>query len=270
MIKCVIQAADIHIRNFMRLEEYTVQLNKFIEECKNIASQYERDEVRIVICGDLVHQKLNISNELMVFCSYFLRELQDIADVIVYAGNHDLLVTNTTRTDTLTALFDTANFEHCRFLDQELDYESGYIIDDNITWALFSIYDDYATPEIDSPKGNTVIGLYHGTVFGAELDNGFTVNNGIDGDIFKDCDYVMAGDIHKRQVLKRGNVEIVYPGSLVQQNFGESVSKHGFVLWDIENLKHEFIDLENEYSLYNFSIKDIEDIDNNTEKLINL
>lgn len=269
MIKCIIQAADIHIRNFMRLEEYTIQLNKFIEECRDIAAQYEKDEVRIVICGDLVHQKLNVSNELMVFCSYFLRQLEEIADVIVYAGNHDLLITNTTRTDTLTALFDTANFQHCRFLDQELDYESGCITDDNITWALYSIYDDYSTPDIDSPEGNIVVGLYHGTVFGATLNNGFILTNGIDGDIFNGCDCVMAGDIHKRQVIKRGDVEIVYPGSLVQQNFGETVTQHGFVLWNMEEVSHEFVDLENDYSLYNFSIKNIDDIDNNTEKLIN-
>jgi DNA repair exonuclease SbcCD nuclease subunit len=269
MIKCVIQAADIHIRNFQRLNEYTEQLNKFIDKCKDIASSYERDEIRILLCGDLVHQKLNISNELMVFCSYFLRELEKIADVIVYAGNHDLLVNNTTRTDTLTALFDTANFEHCRFLDRELDYESGCIKDDNIVWALYSIYDDYDKPELLGYEDKTIIGLYHGTVVGATLNNGTVMENGVSGDIFQGCSCVMAGDIHKRQILKRGDVEIIYPGSLIQQTFGETISQHGFVKWNIETMSHEFVDLENEYSLYDISINSIDDIDNNEEKLIN-
>ena len=63
MIKCIIHCSDIHIRNFQRLNEYAEQLTKFVEKCKEIAKDYERDEIRIVICGDLVHQKNNISNE---------------------------------------------------------------------------------------------------------------------------------------------------------------------------------------------------------------
>lgn len=270
MIKCVIQAADIHIRNFQRLNEYTEQLNKFIDACKDIASKYNREEVRILLCGDLVHQKLNISNELMVFCSFFLRELEQIADVIVYAGNHDLLVNNTSRTDTLTALFDTADFKHCRFLDRELDYESGCIEDDNIVWALYSIYDDYDKPELTEYSGKKIVGLYHGSIVGAVLNNGSVMENGNSVDIFDGCSCVMAGDIHKRQVIKRGDVNIVYPGSLIQQTFGETVSKHGFAVWDIDTLKYEFIDLENDYSLYDITIDNIDDIDKDKEKLINL
>jgi DNA repair exonuclease SbcCD nuclease subunit len=79
----------------------------------------------------------------------------------------------------------------------------------------------------------------------------------------------MAGDIHKRQVLKRGNVEIVYSGSLVQQTFGETVSQHGFVVWDIEHMTHEFIDLESDYGLYDIKIESIEDLNEDKERLIN-
>ena len=74
MIKCVIHCSDIHIRNFQRLGEYAEKLTSFVEKCKEIAKDYEREEVRIVIAGDLVHQKNNISNELMTFSSFFLRQ----------------------------------------------------------------------------------------------------------------------------------------------------------------------------------------------------
>ena len=29
-------------------------------------------------------------------------------------------------------------------------------------------------------------------------------------------------------------IKIVMPSSLIQQNFGENVTKHGFLLWDVE------------------------------------
>jgi DNA repair exonuclease SbcCD nuclease subunit len=79
----------------------------------------------------------------------------------------------------------------------------------------------------------------------------------------------MAGDIHKRQVIRRGNTEIVYPGSMIQQTFGETVSQHGFAVWDIENKTYEFIDLETNYGLYDFEITRPEDIDEDKEILKN-
>ena len=95
------------------------------------------------------------------------------------------------------------------------------------------------------------------------------MDNGTDGEIFNGCDIVMAGDIHKRQELKRGNVEIIYPGSLIQQTFGETVTQHGFCVWDLENNTHKFVDLETNYGLYDFQISSVDDIDSNKETLLN-
>ena len=276
MIKCIIHAADIHIRNFTRHNEYAEQLDKFIEKCKEIASEYERDEVRILIAGDLVNQKNNISNELIIFTSIFLRRLGEIAPVIVIAGNHDMVVSNTNRKDTLTGLFNTAHFESCNYLDSMLDYRSGCIIDDNITWALYSIHDNYMRPNIEEnieehPE-NTVIGLYHGLILGAKMDNGIVMDSGLDCDAFDGCDIVMAGHIHLRQSLRRGNVEVLYPGSLIQQSFGETVSEHGFAVWRLGEdgkFKSVTIDIENDYSLYDMETESIEAINENKERLIN-
>ena len=222
-IKCIIHLADIHIRNFQRLEEYSEQLTKVVDKCKEIASEYKKEEVRIVISGDLVHSKNTISNELIVFASYFLRQLEEIATVIVIAGNHDLIVENQARTDTITALFDTADFQNCKFLDAMLDYKSGCAIDNNVVWCLYSIYEDFLRPttieEVKEENPNSrFIALFHGQIVGSTLNNGYVSDSGLDGDAFEGCDCVMAGHLHKRQVLKRGDTEIVYPGSLIWRN----------------------------------------------------
>lgn len=273
MIRKIIHLADVHIRPFLRLEEYTLKLNELNEKIKEEIEGYNYDEIRIIIAGDVTHNKLNISNELIAFVSSWIRQLEQFGKVVIISGNHDLMVGNMSRIDTLTAIFTASQFENSIHLDSYLGYDSGIIPDDNVTWALYSIFADYRRPNIEQAKkdfpNNTVIGLYHGTIVGATLNNGTVIDSGVSGDIFEGCDFVAAGDIHKRQEIKRGDVKIVYPGSLIQQTFGETVTQHGFVVWDLEKKEHKFVDLSNEYALYDFEIKSIEDIDNNKEILIN-
>lgn len=273
MVKKIISCSDIHIRNFQRLDEYAEILTIFIEKCKEIASFYEKDEVRIVICGDIIHNKNTISPELISFTSNFIRQLEQIAKVIVIAGNHDLIVNNLSRKDAITSIFETANFSNSFLLDNILEYESGYVIDDNITWAVYSIYDNYMKPNLEDAKkecpDNIIVGLYHGVIVGSSLDNGFVMDGGIDRGVFDGCDCVMCGDIHKRQVLRKNGINIVYSGSLIQQTFGETITQHGFTVWDMDNLSYEFIDINTEYGLYSFEINDFNDIENDKEILKN-
>ncbi len=274
MIKKIIHLADIHIRNNQRYEEYTEQLIKFIDKCKEICENYEEDEVRIVICGDIFHSKNNISPELFSFTSTFLRQLETIARVYVIAGNHDLMVNNLGKKDAITSLFETASFNNTFFLDRELDFHSGTLIDDNITWVLYSIYDGFMIPDITESKimneNNKFIGLFHETVYGCKMDNGTITNEGMSSDIFKDCDVVMCGHIHKFQELKKNGIKIVYPSSLIQQTFGETITQHGFCVWDVETLNYEFINIESQYSRYDIEISSVDDLINDKELLLNL
>jgi DNA repair exonuclease SbcCD nuclease subunit len=275
MIKRVYQIADTHIPTYQKLEMYSEQLQKLIDNIEEDAnnSGLSPDEMRIVICGDLVNSKNIVTNELNVMASSFIRQLSSIAKVICIAGNHDLVESNTSRTDTVTAIFETAQFDNAIFLDMELGYESGIVYDDNVTWALYSFYDDYKKPDIGNARNdkpdNIVLGLYHGQVVGTKLYNGFVSDSGQGADIFDGCDYVLAGHIHRRQTIKKGNCEIVYSGSVLQKDYGESVTQHGYVIWDLVEKKYEFIDIPSDYGYYNFTVRSIGDINNGEEKLVN-
>ena len=75
---------------------------------------------------------------------------------------------------------------------------------------------------------------FHGPVNLAETDIGYTVSsNSFTTDMFEGFDMVMLGDIHKRQTL--GSPTIAYAGSMIQQNHGEALDKHGYLLWDVES-----------------------------------
>ena len=74
---------------------------------------------------------------------------------------------------------------------------------------------------------------------------------------------------NKKIKIKKIN-KINYCGSLIQQNFGENVSNHGFLCWDIQSKTYTEHNVENKYPYYQFRIKSLEDLENGTEKITNL
>jgi len=65
-------------------------------------------------------------------------------------------------------------------------------------------------------------------------------------------------------------VPVVYCGSLIQQNFGETVTNHGFLSWDVDTLTYDEHNIENDYGFYQFTLNSIDDIDNDMEIIKNL
>ena len=58
-------------------------------------------------------------------------------------------------------------------------------------------------------------------------------------------------------------------GSLIQQNFGESLKNHGFGVYSVSKNKYKFEEVDNYRPYLNFKIKDIEDIEKEKERLTN-
>ncbi len=278
MVKKIIACADIHIRNLEGLDDLQVTLESFIKKCKSIVAKEESpDDVRIVVGGDLFESKINTSNESSLAAGWFLRELNKICKTIVFAGNHDLVLYNLQRVDSITPLFQIGSYDNITYLDAELDYQSGYLVDDNVVWCLYSIFNEYSKPDLEEVKlrypGKKLIGLVHGDINGASMYNGRVTDNGLDAGIFEGLDFVIAGHIHKRQEIKKNGVRVVYCSSIKQKDFGETVTQHGFVLWTLgeDGDTYEFVDVKSpDCGYYSFSINDISDIEENKEQLLNL
>ena len=270
MVKKIIHLADIHLRTFRMHEEYMSVFKNLMSDLTDLLSEYKKEEIRIVIAGDLVHQKIVISNEQLMLGTWFLRNLEEIAPVIMIAGNHDLLENNKDRIDSISPMV--------QFLfDKNVNYfkESKCYLDDNIVWCVYSIFEDNSRPDIEAAReqfGNdkTYIGLHHAPIINAKTDIGYEIDHGGELEIFEGCDIAMLGDIHKRQSFNHKGIPIAYPSSLIQQNFGENVSKHGFLLWDVETKTFTEHDVDNKSPFYQFKIKSLEDLDNGTEVLTNL
>lgn len=273
MVTKIIACSDIHIRNYKRLDEYQIQLKKFIEQCEMIVNENGHENTRIVIAGDLLHNKLDISGEGYVMASQFLKKLDSICKTIVIGGNHDMNMSNLSRLDPLSAIFNMCDFKQTYFLDKELGYESGCMIDDNIVWCLFSSFDNFNQPNIDEVRINNndkvFIGLFHGELTSSQTDAGYISENGINVSHFNGVDFCICGHIHKRQLLRHGGTSLLYIGSLIQQDHGENINNHGFIVLDVKSLTYEEYNIKNDNAFYTFKISSIDDIINDTEELIN-
>lgn len=226
MVKFVIHLADIHIRTFRLHDEYKEVFRALLKDVKILVEGYTRDEIRIVLAGDLVHQKIIISNEQLILGTWFLRALEQIAPVILIAGNHDLLENNKDRMDSITPMVQFLPEANISFFK-----ESKCYLDDNIVWCAYSIFEENKRPNIEAARvefgsDKTYIGLFHAPLINAKTDIGYEIDHGAELDEFEGCDIVMLGDIHRMQnFLHKQTLEI-------DENELERYEKMGWVIDD--------------------------------------
>lgn len=69
----VISCADIHIPSLHGIEEIKETLSKFIDDCKKIVDEEgDPKKVRIVVLGDIFHNKITVTNESIMCANWFL------------------------------------------------------------------------------------------------------------------------------------------------------------------------------------------------------
>mgnify|MGYP003332779924 CR=1 FL=1 len=272
MIKKIIHIADIHIRTIQLHDLYKEQFKKLIKEIESHYIKWNNegvkfDEIRIVIAGDIAHQKINISNEQLMLTTWFLKELAEYGKLIIIPGNHDFLENNTQRLDSITPVVELLE-------DEDITYyqHSGVYKDDNVNWVVYSLYEHNQRPEFEkSIDGEINVGLFHGPIQGLSTDLGYQFEDAYERVNFSGLDLLLCGDIHKRQVFDLDHgAKAIMVGSLIQQNFGETIKHHGYGIYDVQTDEYLFKDLENEQPFLHFKISDIKDIEDEKEELVNL
>lgn len=258
MIKRLVHFSDLHIRLFKDHDLYRAILESALKEW----SVLEPD--RIVFTGDLVHSKNQMTPELIEFVAWILTECAKICKTIIIIGNHDFLENNISRLDALTPIIDSLENENILYLKSRGVYE-----DENVNWCVYSLMDHNIQPEILKSQ-NKNIGLFHGPIRGLYTDIGYKFEDGFDVSKFKGCDLVLCGDIHKRQIFDiPGGKKAYMVGSTIQQNFGETVRKHGYGVYDVEKDQYDFVDLPNPKPYLSFYIDSIDCLVSGKEKLVN-
>ena len=247
-LKRIYHIADIHIRNIKRHKEFREVFYSMFEEIKKRGTE---DSI-IYLAGDIAHAKLEMSPELVSEISWLFTECNKLCPTIVIAGNHDCNMNNSDRLDVLTPIVDALKLPNLTYLKDTQVYGIG-----DVDFAVFSIFDNKDNwPKADTLFGNKKIALFHGPVDNSTTDVGYVVSSRhFTTDIFDGYDLALLGDIHKRQEMTSpSGCKVVYAGSLVQQNFGETLDKHGFLVWDLDTMTYEEVDIQNDYGYYTMDI----------------
>jgi len=257
MINKIIHFSDLHLRTNKDHDLYRDIIENVLSDWRELSPD------RIVFTGDFIHQKNQISPEQISFMAWMLTECSEIAKTIIILGNHDFLDNNRDRLDLMSVILELMDNNNLGFYPRK-----GVYRDENVNWCVFSLMDDNFYPGYGEEGLN--IGLFHGKIAGLSTDLGFNFEEGYNPENFINMDLMLCGDIHKRQTFSIPNNNIGYMvGSLIQQDKGERISKHGYGVYYVENNKYEFVDVFNPRPFIKFSIKSIEDIENESEILIN-
>ena len=166
MIKKIVHIADLHIRTIQMHEMYKEQFEKLIEEIRDHSAQWTDqdirwDEIRIVIAGDIAHQKINISNEQLLLTAWFLNQLSSYGKVVIIPGNHDFLENNTQRLDSITPVVELLNNDHIVYYK-----DMGVYPDENVNWVVYSLYQHNQRPDFKNTEDKLNVGLFHGAIQG--------------------------------------------------------------------------------------------------------
>lgn len=237
-IKRIFHISDIHINLYRRHDEYRYVFNNLYGRLSESIqfNNIKSGEAIIVMTGDILHSKTELSPECIYITMEFFIRLGKIAPLIIIAGNHDANLNNKNRLDALSPII-----EHLDRKVVPIYYlkESGIYNLYNISFGVTSVFDYKfikASSIPDIYKSNIKIALYHGLVKSDLISNDVVMLNDADNVLtpvsFNGYNYVLLGDIHKHQYLNKEKT-IAYAGSLIQQNFGESIDNHGVLEWDL-------------------------------------
>jgi DNA repair exonuclease SbcCD nuclease subunit len=274
MIHNIIQISDIHIRigdqSKSRYDEYCSAFSRLRETLQLHTSIIEHTAV-IAITGDVFHHKNKLEPYALELAVKLLQGLSELAHVIVIRGNHDYRQDLPSERDMITALM-SYSIPNVSYLDT-----TGLHTFHNLTIGLVAIQDTLlygATtgisrnlPPFPLPtqhhEGHYNVAMFHGSITGSTLQNGMSLSPTLHCypiDWFKGYDAILLGDIHVQQIHRADAIEFKedsvgnstlmgcydysshtspwgYPGSLVQQDFGESLTGHGYLVWDLQH-KH--------------------------------
>lgn len=259
MIKTLVHFSDLHIRLFKDHDLYRSILETAIEQWKELSPD------RIIFSGDLIHSKNQLTPELISIVSWLLKECSNIAKTIIIPGNHDAIINNLDRLDSLTPIIEALNNPNIVYYRDRGVYE-----DKNVSWCVYSQFQGNIPPDIIEAKGIR-IGLFHGPIQGMKTDLGFDFGEeAYDIEKFDGLEVVLCGDIHRRQEFKFKTGKGYMVGSTIQNNLGESIGSHGYGIYDVETKEYNYVNLFNPKPFLKFSIKSFEDIENGTEKLLNI
>ena len=247
----VIHIADIHVlvgdNEKARITEYTQVFDRFYDVVSQLPS-VKNGTALLIIAGDVFHTKGRVEPAGTDMLMRWVIRLIDIMPIIFICGNHDFKQQEPDTPDfidVMTRPYRKGQYKHSlHYLKHTGHYTWG-----NVGFGLVSVKDTLRAlntagivdnlPAFPSPTEfpenvTCRIALFHGTISQSSMPSSMAAaNHGYPLDWFQGYDMAVLGDNHIQQIHQYGKLAWGYPGSLIQQNFGESIFGHGYIQWDL-------------------------------------
>jgi DNA repair exonuclease SbcCD ATPase subunit len=247
LLSHVFHIADLHVpMDSQRLDEYSAVFDAFLREVSAHPATRAGTAV-LVVAGDVLHHKCKTGTHSGAVLFRFVNSCLQILPVVLICGNHDFRQDEPEMGDAISML--VAPYSGCVtrhpifYLERTGLYSWGNVgfgvtsvkdtLRPNNTSGMVDSLPEYPSPDLFGPAVTFKVALFHGSVSGsADFPGTYPIG------WFRGYDAGMFGDCHKQQVRVADErvsppMTWAYPGSLVQQTFGESTLGHGFVEWDV-------------------------------------
>ena len=267
--KYIIHLADIHIRTgtetYSRYNEYLTVFENLKKSL--LSNKINKDNSIILVAGDIFHNKNKVENFGLNLFKQLITILTTIATTVIIPGNHDFLQQYPNDPSLLDSIVLT-NIQNLYYLNTTTTITFG-----NIGISTISVKDTLIPgegsgiikdlpdfPNTFDKKIKTKVALFHGSFCKTYFNHNQEVdsNNSYPLEMLKDFDIACLGDIHLHQSNIYKNCSYAYSGSLIQQNFGEDIIDHGYLIWNIKTKKSIHIPVFNPYGFV--ILKHINDI----------
>ena len=250
--KCI-HISDIHFRGLKRHDEYRTIFENFFNKAKELNPNI------IFVGGDIVHSKTQgISPELIDILSWWFKGLATIAPTHIILGNHDGLILNQNRLDAITPIIEALKNPNLFLYKKSGVYPTGI---KGFNWCVFSCFDHEGWKNVTPVENEINIATFHGSVLGSLTDSDWELEGEVNLKFFENYEFGFLGDIHKKQYLDLEQ-RIAYPGSTIQQNYGEELDK-GFLFWEINSkfdYKSTFYKLENPHPYITIQCENVDQV----------
>ena len=159
------QISDLHIHQLKFHKEQQTVFDKICEHMRHEKVDY------IAMTGDLFHVKGSVTPEAYSMAASFLKELADIAPLHMIVGNHDLILSNKNRMDSISPVVEALDHSNIFLHKQSKEIDLGEIV---LNVMSMADKDNYKKV---SDKSRINIGLYHGAVLGCKTEQGFALEH---------------------------------------------------------------------------------------------
>ena len=249
-IKKIYHIADVHIRNLKRHTEY----REVFERLYQYISDTKTEDSIIVLAGDIVHAKTDMTPEVVEMTQTFLKSLSDMLPTILIPGNHDANLNNHSRLDALSPIVNALGHPNLHYLKDGGVWKMG-----GISFSHSSIFSETkGIIPASEVSGDYKIALYHAPVDKVKTEHGFQIENkNVNVESFDGYDLALLGDIHVPNQSLNSEGTIKYCGSTIMQNHSEAkYPEHGILVWDVDSKKSEFVPIHNDYGYVTIDVED--------------